>query len=194
MKLLKSHSYEITKLFINQIGMTIFGLVLTFSTAMLDSTLKSAFTLWVSIFSLCFYLYLVYVVAWDYGAKDKIRVESGRIPEDRFLGLKLMAFAQVPNAVMAILLWLGAILRAIGGGFCTSIGTVLYGIGLPVAEFGQAMYLGIVMRFFDKEACFLNAVIYTLTMLPPLLASFAGYWLGLRDIRFLTSPEKPKNK
>lgn len=194
MKLFKSHSYEITKLFVNQIGMTIFGLVLTFSTAMLNPTLKSTFTLVVSIFSVCFYLYLVYVVGWDYGLKDKVRIESGRLTEDRWLGLKLMAIAQIPNAVTALLMWLGAILRAIGGDFCGSVGGILYAIGLPVAEFGQAMYLGIVMRFFNKEACFLMAGVYTLTMIPPLLATFLGYWLGVRDIRFLTSPEKHKNK
>ena len=97
MQFFKKYSYEITKLFIYQIGMTVFGLILALASIMSKQGAKNSFTLILGIFSTCFYLYLVYVVVWDMGAKDKIRIDAGRQKCDTFLGLKLMSWAQIPN-------------------------------------------------------------------------------------------------
>ena len=188
MKFFKQNSYDITKLFIYQIGMTVFGLILSFASIMSKNGAKNGLTLAFGIFSACFYLYLIYAVMWDLGSKDKIRVDSGRKAADKLHGVKLMLVAQVPNIVIVALMWAGALLQNTN----ESLSSMLYGIGHPIAIFIQGMYLGIVSQFTTKEAMLLNALMYTLTILPAVLASGVGYILGLKDIRFLTSPYAPK--
>ena len=191
MKFFKAHSSDILRLFVTQLGMTVFGLVLTFAAAMKDPTLKSAFPLLLSIFAACFYLYLIYTMTWDIGLKDKVRIEAGRQKQNDLHGAALMLWAQIPNLVVALLLWISAIGHLAGGPFMLGMGDLFYGVALPVAWFGQAMYLGIIMQFFSKTAYLLNAVIFTVSTLPALFTATMGYFLGVRDIRFLTSPQKP---
>ncbi|MBO5788323.1 MAG: hypothetical protein J6R42_00090 [Clostridia bacterium] len=193
MQFFKRNSYEITKLFIYQIGMTMLGLILTFATSMYQQDQTSTLTLLSGIFVALFYLYLIYVAMWDIGARDKIRIDAGRQVNDPTLGLKLMLYAQVPNFFFALMIWLGAICLKIGGSFGGSLGGLLYGIGQPIALFTQGMYFGIICQFFQKEALFIVALTFTLTPIPALLASYIGYLFGLRDVRFLTSPYKPKS-
>ena len=188
MKFFKQNSYDITKLFIYQIGMTVFGLILGLATIMSRDGVKNPLTLVAGIFSACFYLYLVYAVVWDMGARDKIRVEAGRKERDALLGLKLMLIAQIPNMLVLSCMWLGACIYLGNEG----LGNMLFGIGQPIAIFTQGMYLGIIMQFFTKGAMFLNATLYTVAILPALLVSALGYYFGLKDIRFLTSPYVPK--
>lgn len=194
MKFFKVHSYDIVKLFINQIGIAIFGIVLTMASSMMDPSIGDTLSVCVSIFSILFYLYLVYVVVWDMGAKDRIRIDAGRIEYNPTHGLKLMLYAQVPSFFLALLLWLGAILLAIGGGFCSSLGSIFYSIGLPLAQALNAMYLGVAGLVFHADMHFLSAVLFTLTSLPALGVCFMGYVFGVKDIRFLTGPEKPKKQ
>ena len=191
MKFYKENSSDIFKLFINQIGITIFGLLITMASVMSSGTTKGSFPLLCGIFSLGFYLYLVYVSVWDMGGRDKIRVDAGRLSFDKLKGAKMMHLAQVPNMVMALLLWLGAILISIGNG-AANVGNIFYGVAQPLAKFTQAMYLGIVMQMPIENAPYLNALVYTLTTLPPVLVCGVGYYFGVKDIRFLTSPYQPK--
>jgi len=193
MKFFKQHSYDIVKLFINQIGIAIFGLVLTMASAMMQDKYGDTLGICVSVFSVLFYLYLVYVLIWDLGAKDKIRIDAGRLAYDRFHGFKLMLFAQIPSLFFAALLWLGAIFMAIGGGFFNSLGGVFYSIGLPLAWGLDAMYLGLMDLVFNRDMHFLCALLFTLTSLPALGVCALGYVLGVKDIRFLTGPQTPKS-
>ena len=147
----------------------------------------------VSVFSILFYLYLVYVVVWDIGAKDKIRIDAGRLVYDPLHGLKLMLFAQIPSLFFAALLWIGAAFMAIGGGFFGSLGSVFYGIGFPLAWVLDAMYLGLLELVFNRELPLLCALLFTLPSLPSLGVCAMGYIFGVKDIRFLTGPQKPKN-
>ena len=93
MKFFKQFSYDITKLFIYQVGMTVFGLILTFATIMSRNGSRNTFTLIAGIFSACFYLYLVYAAVWDIGARDKIRIEAGRKKQDFFHCLAFVLFS-----------------------------------------------------------------------------------------------------
>lgn len=189
MKFFKKYSYEITKLFIYQIGMTIFGLILGMASMMSRNGMQNTFTLFVGLFSACFYLYLVYAVVWEMGAKDKIRVESGKKERDPWLGFKFMTCAQIPNILVVLVMWCGTIAYYANEG----IGNMLFNIGQPIAIFTQGMYLGIIMQFFTKGFMILNSTLYTLAIIPALVASTLGYYFGLKDIRFLVSPYNQKN-
>ena len=64
MRYFREHSRLISRLFINQIGMTVFGLILTM--AVMRSTENNAtITVAVSLFSILFYLSLIYNVMWE---------------------------------------------------------------------------------------------------------------------------------
>lgn len=193
MKFFKQHSYDVTKLLIYQVGIAIFGLILTFATARMDPSLKSPLTLIVSIFSVLFYLFLVYTVMWEIGSQDRIRVDAGRMDRDPLKGLKLSLLAQVPAFLLAFFLWLGAIGLTVGGGFAKATG-FLYGISLPLMEFLDAMYLGIIMRVFAAETYLINALLFTVVSIPAIAVCTAGYLLGYADIRFLASPPKQDNR
>ena len=73
----KKHSYQVVRLFIIQIGITIFGLVLSFavSTAFRKGDDQIPL-LMVSIFSVLFYLFLLYSVAWDSLREEIKRLKS----------------------------------------------------------------------------------------------------------------------
>ena len=184
MKFIKKHSYEITRLIIYQAGMSVFGLILTFASIMSRKASQNPLTLVAGIFASCFYLYLIYAVTWDMGAKDKIRIDAGRQEKDNFLGLKLIAAAQIPNGIVVLVMWLGTIICLGNNG----LGNMLFGIGHPIAIFTQGMYLGIITQFLPNESMAFNSAIYSIAIIPSLFASSFGYFFGIKDIRFLTSP------
>ena len=69
MKFFKDNSYDIVRLFINQVGITIFSLVLYTAVGFVeDSKLSLTLKVVLSIFSTAFYFSLLYTVAWDYGS------------------------------------------------------------------------------------------------------------------------------
>ena len=61
-------------MFLDQIAMTVFGTMLSFATLKNEGLLLAS-----SIFSILFYLMLLYTVGWDIGARDKIRIDGGRM-------------------------------------------------------------------------------------------------------------------
>ena len=64
----KNNSYAIVKMLIYQFGVAILGMILTVAT--LD---KKGLGLMVSIYTLVFYLILLYMMTWEIGAKERIR-------------------------------------------------------------------------------------------------------------------------
>ena len=85
------YSYNIVKMFVNQFAISIFGVSLTLATtqAHIESSGFDTFTLVVSIFAVAFYLFLIYTLAWEIGAKDKISVDVGKKPYRPHLGILL---------------------------------------------------------------------------------------------------------
>lgn len=104
MKFFKENSYDIVKLFINQIGITIFAMIMYTAGGMIQvgGGISLPIRLGISIFSTLFYFVLIYMTAWDWGAKDKIRIEGGKVEKDSFKGFKLALLANVPNFILII--------------------------------------------------------------------------------------------
>ena len=99
---LKENSDSIIKLFVNQLGMTIFGLLLSFAT-LSNKTLLAV----TGIFSILFYLFLLYSSAWETGAKDKIKVDGKRAVAFPLKGLFLSIAANAINILLALLMNIG---------------------------------------------------------------------------------------
>ena len=80
MKIFKENSYDVVKLYVNQLGIMIFSMLLyTAVGAFENEKLSLALSIFVSVFSICFYLVLIYYAIWEIGAKDKIRIDGGRM-------------------------------------------------------------------------------------------------------------------
>ena len=100
MKFLKENGYDILRLYINQIGITIFSLILYFSvSSMEDKTLGLKIA--ISVFAILFYFALLYTAAWDWGAKDKIRIDAGREKKRVYKGALMSFFANLINFILA---------------------------------------------------------------------------------------------
>ena len=104
MTIFKENSYDIVRLYINQIGIMIFSLFLYSAIADIeDEALFGTLRILVSVLYILFYFVLVYNIVWEIGAKDKIKAESGKYTYNTFKGAIISAFANVPNFVLALL-------------------------------------------------------------------------------------------
>lgn len=74
MKFLKDNASMIIRFIITHIGMSVFGLVMFFTTNQQGTTVMLLATL----FSAVFYCIIVYTTMWEYGAKDKPAYDAGR--------------------------------------------------------------------------------------------------------------------
>jgi len=189
---LKEHSYTIVKMLINQIGMTVFGLMLAMATAS-----NSTLLLITSVFSIGFYLCLLYMQCWDCGAKDKIRVDGGRLRYFPYKGILMSLSANVINIILGLLAVIGWIFTTDFAQGIPAWSANLYGVCSTIAKFIQAMYLGVIRLYMPETPFSLILII-----LPSLFASGLGYFMGLKERRLFgfampqknTDDEKPNLK
>ncbi len=133
---LRENGYGMVKLFLNQIVITVFALMLSMATLS-----NRKLSLAVSIFSILFFLYLNYSQCWEIGAKDKLKIDGGRMGNKPLTGLWLALGANVPNIISALLIGLGAILD-------TKFGQSMSMICDIISRFLNNMYFG-VMNFLE---------------------------------------------
>ena len=143
----KNNSYEIVKLFINQVGITIFSLVLyTAAASIEDEALFSKVRVILSVFAVVFFYALLYTAAWDFGAKDKVKIDSGKMIKSSYVGLKMSFIANLPNFVLGFcaILFMGLYLLSGTEGFYTA-----FGVFNLIVRFMSAMFLGIIQGVFS---------------------------------------------
>lgn len=187
---LKSNSYMITKMAVNQLGMTIFGLVLAIATSQNETLL-----LLTSIFSICFYMFLLYTMSWETGVSDKIRVDTGRVPGKPYRFFAISFAANILNLTLGLLAVIGYIpIDKSAEKWVSPVWAVnLYSVCNAIARFIQAMYLGIVQYFTPN-----NPISLILIVFPAIAVCGFGYMLGLRgysirSIFGIKSSEPKKN-
>ena len=202
MSFFKSNSYDIVKLYINQIGIAIFSTILYTAIGGLDSnSVISGLNVGISVFAILFYFTLLYTVAWEYGAKDKIKVEGSKFSEDRLKGVKLGVFAAVPNLVFGIVAITSTLI------YRSTLSTV-FGSILAVVNFiirmTMAMYLGVINGIFgsfvDAElpmatAEFLSqTVAFTFASFFAVAIVYLGYSFGYKNFRIFGSLSQKNDK
>ncbi len=128
----KEHSYNVIKLFLNQIGITVFGTMLALATSG-----KPTLLLFSSIFATLFLLVLDYNVCWEIGAKDKIRIDGGRLKKMDGKGAILSLLANVPNLILSLLMGIGVLIG-------TAASESMSFICNAAARLLNGMYLGII--------------------------------------------------
>ncbi len=184
------YSYSIVKMFVNQFAISIFGSVLAMAT---ERAGNNTLTIIVSGFAIIFYLFLIYTMTWEIGAKDRISVDVGKKEYRPMTGLYMALLANIPNFVIAILYTIAspsmATARWAGN---LAVGTRFASVIL------QGMYLGITSAI-QVAGKALHGIwwIYFLIIVPSLITSWLAYYLGHKNFRFfafITQKEQNKNK
>ena len=167
---LKNRSYDIVKLFLNQIAMSIFGFSLAFATSG-----HTAVRIASSVFSILFYLFIIYAMMWELGAKDKHKIERKAAGQSYLTGLYMALVSSSFNFVIAILIMLGYLTPAFG---------VVGGIAQFIVLFTEGMYMGLVLHFAPTVATFGSVwFIFFLLHLPTILIAFLAYFAGSKNFK-----------
>ena len=96
---IKERSYEIVKLFVNQIVLSIFGTALTLAAA---GENQASLRIGSSVFAILFYLFIIYFMMWELGAKDSHKIERKDRGHSRAAGLYMSLIASSINFLLAI--------------------------------------------------------------------------------------------
>ena len=185
MKLIKTNFHDITKLFINQIGITIFSLLLYTSLGVVSGNdLLVNLKLFISLFAIIFYFCLIYCAAWDLGANDKIKIDSGKIENTPIKGLALSLYANILNFLLAVIAIISMTVHTVSS---SDAAYSVFAICNLFLRFLCAMYLGFiqsVLNFGDVNTSFLIQSIGFLGCIAiSVLVTHFGYTMGLKEKR-----------
>ncbi len=178
---LRDNSYHIFKMFVNQLGMTMFGLALSMATAQNDN-----FFLASSIFAVLFYLVLLYTMTWDIGYGEKIRIDAKRLAYKPLKGLLISFCANFVNLILGIMITVGYYgataytVSEAGISFPSAPDTMvnIFGVAKSAATILEGMYAGIVNRFFLNSPW-----IYIVITVPAMLTCAVAYIMGVKGKR-----------
>lgn len=193
MKIFKENSYDIVRLYINQLGIMIFSMMLYTAVGSIENEkLSNGLSIFVSIFSICFYLALVYYATWELGAKDKIRIDGGRVEPCNNKGLIMSLYANLPNFVL---------------GFCSTVLIAVYKLaesdGLKSAfalvnlftRLNASMYMGFITGIvpsnsvtdgIDSTKFLIESILFTVLPLISVAVIHFAYRLGLKEKKLLS--------
>ena len=163
---IKDNSYIIVKCMLNQLGLTIFGFMLSMAVGQNENL-----QLITSIFSVGFYLFLQYSMMWTIGFKDKEKVDNKRIPYQPFKGAYISILANSINLLLGFLMIIGQFLHI----------DDLYVMTNFITKLLQAMYLGISVNV----AVEFHSLLFFLAPLPAILICGLAYYMGVQDKRIL---------
>ena len=179
------YSYGIIKMFVNQFAISIFGSVLAMATA---SSGNDTLTLVVSCFAILFYLFLIYTMTWEIGAKDKIAVDVGKKPYRPNTGVLMSLVANIPNFIIAIVFTVAAPTMATAK-WAGNMAAVAKLASIII----EGMYLGTISTL-SIAGTYLNNLWWTyfVITIPALFISWLAYFLGHRNFRFFASITQKK--
>ena len=184
---LKRYSYESVLLFVNQVAIGLFGLVLVLAAGEAENTTLRTVT---SVFAIVFFLFLQFSSAWRVGSEDRVSIDLGKKKRDLTVPVKMWLLANSLNLLLALLISLGLWFADISA--FSSIGSVATTVKFIV----EGMYVGVLA--IDVGGASLNTYwfMHFLTTLPSLVSVFAAYMCGLKNINFggLFSPNANSKK
>lgn len=172
---LKNHSYNMVTMLLNQLVLSMFGFSLVLAAMKIDNDVLRNVT---SIFSILFYLLLLYMKAWDIGFRDKASVEQGKKANTPFLGALISLGANAINYVFALFVMLRALLPK--AEFISSIGDVCQAISV----FLNGMYSGLLANQVGGAALNTYWFVFFLTPIPAILVCGLAYYFGLHDVKY----------
>ena len=135
-----------------------------------------------------FYCYLLYTSAWDIGARDKIKVDGGRMASIPLKGIYLALAANTLNILLALL--------AIIGYYLGSLLSLEWAAGMMAVCYNIWWLLNgmfnAVLRFAELGA--LKFWLMLVAVLPALISCGLAYFAGLKNFRLFGVNQVKKNK
>ncbi len=166
------YGYSVVKMFINQFAIGLLGAVLSLATSM-----NSVLSIIAGVFSVLFYLFLIYTMTWEVGAKDRISADYGKIKKRPYLGFLLSLIANIPNFIIAILFTVFTAFSL----YNDDVRFILRSISLIV----QGMYQGLMSNItIDGVKMFELWWPYFIIIIPSVLTAGIAYWLGTKNVHF----------
>ena len=162
---------------VNQFVISIFGAGLAMATMTTDNDTLTAV---VSVFAILFYLFLLYNMTWEIGAKDRISVDSGKKPYRPHTGLIMALLANIPNLILAIV-------YTIAYPFMSTQGWagITAAVCKTISLFIQGMYRGVlsVTILFESE---LGDYWWTyfIIIIPAVVTCWMAYYVGHKNFKF----------
>lgn len=178
----RKNSSHITHQVVNQFGLIIFSLAIMLTVNVMPADLQDSMAVVASVFSIAFYMFLIFYAMRENGNKDSVRIESGRLSYDKLYGLKVGFAASVPNYFFALLMLIGLLFS--GDLFAVAI-TVSNYVLMPMYSGALTSLLRLIPE--ASRAVVATVAFFIVPVLAP-LASYIGYNYGCRH------PHKEKQK
>lgn len=169
------YSYQTVHLFLNQVAIGLFGMVLALAAGMAES---DGLKIGTSIFAVIFFLFLQFASAWRVGSEDRVSVDLGKRKRDLLVPIKMWALANSLNFLLALFISLGLWFPGVG------FFSVLGGIASPIKLVAEGMYTGLLSINVGGQPLNTLWFMHFLTPLPALLAIVVAYLCGLNNINF----------
>jgi hypothetical protein len=181
---LKKYSYSAVKLFVSQMAISLFGLVLAIACAKLGKSMQIV----TSVGAVVFYLFLIYTSMWEIGSKDKFGIDYGKFEANSLTGLYIGLIANLLNILLAVLVTLGLTLG--NGGLLSKLGALCG----TIAIFIEGMYSGILSVHIGGAPLNSFWISYFIITIPAIATSAFAYYAGIKGIHFtkLMIPVNPE--
>lgn len=179
--------YTSIKMLVDQLAISIFGLVLTLAALAANNNTLSIV---VSVFAILFYLFLIYTMLWEVGAKDRISVDIGKKPYRPHTGVLIALVANIPNFLVALLYSLGAPFMATKV-WAGSMNAAL----MTISALSEGMYRGILSVITISGAeMYKFWWSYFLIIIPSLVTAWIAYFAGFKNFRLVAAYFNKKAK
>ena len=174
----KYYSYGIVRIFVDQVAIAIFGLAVALGCAASARSLGEGraqmLTVVSSAFAVLFFLFMVAELCFRQGVSDREKTDIGRFEKNKLTGLYMGLLANVPNFVFALGYTVFYYIEATRGSV-----SGFFGLG---AKLIMGEYLGVLSVKIGETMLSSIPPVYFAVMIPGVIASFLGYYIGVNSI------------
>lgn len=192
-KTIKDNYYMVIKILLNQIGMDFFGLVLYIAStaAGQGESTNTGYIMKIvtSIFSVIFYLVLLYTMTRDEGLKDEIRIEAGRMHPQPLKFFWLSLCANSINILLGVIITIVNILTAMLGDAIPYVFGEVGAVCITLVTLTEGMYTGLLSTVLST-----NGLVCIAITIPSILVCTYGYIIGTKGglVKMLTKKAEQK--
>lgn len=200
----KENKSTVFRLWVNHFGAIVFGIMLSVLAIMLTRKTggehEVAIYVAIGVVGTVFFWYLIYLMIWEVGAKDRIRVDGGRLEPRPNHGLKLGLAAAIPGIVFCLVYFVVTYLYGCAG--VQSEALVKIGaVAGPVSFILNAPYVGFFLALFGRGSdtlpllsmYFPYAAVVAFSVIPAIIVTWVSYLLGYNG-KLMSRLYKPDKK
>lgn len=177
-------------LFLNRFGAIVFALMLSLAIVHVEN--KLIITL-CCILAVIFYLYLIYLLMWERGAKDRLRVDGKRLEPCQHKGFKIGLAAASPAVILVVL---SAVFYGVYALARVDVLFDISGVLRMIVMLLEAMYLPILQLLVPGKETALEIILNMLLLLsfsiPGVAVTWLSYYLGYHGKLMSRAYKAPK--